>query len=236
MDRWAIEEIYGMHNMPGMAVGEFAVRTGPQMASPDKFEITVRGTGGHGAMPHKGVDTTLVAAQIVVALQSIVSRNIDPMDRVVVSVCGFRTETATYNVIPDSAKLLGTVRTFDPKVQQQVRARIDALATATALGYGAVAEVTHISGPPPLVNHAREADLAAEVAEVIAGVAHRDLDPIMAGEDFSEMLLERPGAYLFIGNGDSADLHNPHYEFNDEVIPAGCSWFVTMAERRLPLA
>ena len=236
IDRWAIEEIYGMHNMPGMAVGEFAVRTGPQMASPDKFEINVRGTGGHGAMPHKGVDTTLVAAQIVVALQSIVSRNIDPMDRVVVSVCGFRTETATYNVIPDSAKLLGTVRTFDPKVQQQVRARIDALATATALGYGAVAEVTHISGPPPLVNHAREADLADEVAEVIAGVAHRDLDPIMAGEDFSEMLLERPGAYLFIGNGDSADLHNPHYEFNDEVIPVGCSWFVTMAERRLPLA
>jgi hippurate hydrolase len=236
MDRWAIEEIYGMHNMPGMAVGEFAVRTGPQMASPDKFEITVRGTGGHGAMPHKGVDTTLVAAQIVVALQSIVSRNIDPMDKVGVSGCGFRTETATYNVIPDSVQLLGTVRTFEPEVQRQVRARIDALATATALGYGAVAEVRHMSGPPPLVNHAREADLAAEVAEVIAGVAHRDLDPIMAGEDFSEMLLERPGAYLFIGNGESADLHNPSYEFNDEVIPAGCSWFVTMAERRLPLA
>ena len=236
MDRWAIREIYGMHNMPGISVGEFAVRTGPQMASPDKFEVTVRGTGGHGAMPHKGVDTTLVAAQIVVALQSIVSRNIDPMDKVVVSVCGFRTETSTYNVIPDSAKLLGTVRTFDPEVQQQVRARIDALATATALGYGAVAEVIHISGPPPLVNHEHEADLAAEVAEAVSGVAHRDLDPIMAGEDFSEMLLERPGAYLFIGNGDSADLHNPSYEFNDEAMPAGCSWYVTMAERRLPLS
>jgi hippurate hydrolase len=225
-----------MHNMPGISVGEFAVRTGPQMASPDKFEVTVRGTGGHGAMPHKGVDTTLVAAQIVVALQSIVSRNIDPMDKVVVSVCGFRTETATYNVIPDSAKLLGTVRTFDPEVQQQVRARIDALATATALGYGAVAEVIHMSGPLPLVNHEQQADLAAEVAEAVSGVVHRDLDPIMAGEDFSEMLLERPGAYLFIGNGDSADLHNPSYEFNDEVMPAGCSWYVTMAERRLPLS
>lgn len=236
MDRWAVEEVYGMHNMPGIAPGEFAVRTGPQMASPDKFEITVRGIGGHGAMPHKGVDTTLVAAQIVVALQSIVSRNINPMDKVVVSICGFRTETATYNVIPESAKLLGTVRTFDLIVQQEVRARIDALATATAAGYGAVAEVVHISGPPPLINHAREADMAAEVAQTVSGVVHRDLDPIVAGEDFSGMLLERRGAYLFVGNGESADLHNPSYEFNDEIIPAGCSWFVTMAERRLSLA
>jgi amidohydrolase len=236
MDRWAIEEIYRMHNMPGMAVGEFAVRTGPQMASPDKFEITVSGTGGDGAMPHKGVNTTLVAAQIIVALQSIVSRNINPMDKVVVSVCGFRTETATYNVIPDSAKLLSTVRTFDPKTQQQVRARIDTLANATALAYGAEAKVIHMSGPPPLVNHEREADLAAEVAETISGVAHRDLDPIMASEDFPEMLLEHPGAYLSIGNVESADLHNPCYEFNDEIIPGGCSWFETMAERRLPLA
>lgn len=235
MDRWRIEEIYGMHNMPGIPVGEFAVRTGPQMASPDKFEITVRGKGGHGAMPHKGVDTTLVAAQIVVALQSIASRNINPMDNVVVSVCGFRTETDTYNVIPDSVHLRGTVRTFEPDVQQLVRARIDALATATAAGYGAEAEVIHLSGPPALVNHEREADFAAEVALAVSGVAHRDLEPLMAGEDFSEMLLERPGAYLFVGNGESADLHNPSYEFNDEVIPAGCSWFVKMAERRMPL-
>jgi amidohydrolase len=233
MSRWSIEEIYGMHNMPGIPVGEFAVRTGPQMASPDKFEITVRGKGGHGAMPHKGVDTTLVASQIVVALQSIASRN---MDNVVVSVCGFRTETDTYNVIPDSAHLRGTVRTFEPEVQQLVRARIDALVTSTASGYGAVAEVSHISGPPALVNHEREADLAAEVALVVSGTAHRDLEPSMAGEDFSEMLLERPGAYLFVGNGESADLHSPSYEFNDEIIPAGCSWFVKMAEQRMPLA
>ena len=236
MDRWGIAEIYGMHNMPGIPVGEFAVRTGPQMASPDKFEIIVRGKGGHGAMPHKGVDTTLVASQIVVALQSIASRNINPMDNVVVSVCGFRTETDTYNVIPDSVHLRGTVRTFEPEVQQLVRARIDALVTATATGYGAVAEVSHISGPPALVNHEREADLAAQVALAVSGTAHRDLDPLMAGEDFSEMLLERPGAYLFVGNGESADLHNPSYEFNDEVIPAGCSWFVKMAEQRMPLA
>ena len=235
MTRWGIEEVYGMHNMPGMPVGEFAVRTGAQMASPDKFEITVRGTGGHGAMPHKGVDTTLVSSQIVVALQSIASRNIDPLDNVVVSVCGFRTETDTYNVIPNSVLLRGTVRTFDPSVQQLVRDRIDRLSMATAEAYGAVAEVSHVSGPPALVNHEREADLAAEAALAVSGVAHRNMAPIMGGEDFSEMLLERPGAYLFIGNGDSADLHNPAYEFNDEAIPVGCSWYATMAEQRMPV-
>ena len=236
MDKWNVEEIYGMHNMPGLPIGEFAVRTGPQMASPDKFEIIVHGKGGHGAMPHKCVDSTLVAAQIVVALQSIASRNINPLENIVVSVCGFRTETDTYNVIPNTVRLRGTVRTFEKNVQRFVRARIDALTKSTADGYGAVAEVTHVSGPPPLVNHEREADFAAEVALSVCGVAHRNFEPSMGGEDFSEMLLERPGAYLFVGNGDSADLHNPSYEFNDEVIPFGCSWFVTMAERRMPLS
>ena len=236
MDKWNVEEIYGMHNMPGLPIGEFAVRTGPQMACPDKFEIIVHGKGGHGAMPHKGVDSTLVAAQIVVALQSIASRNINPLENIVVSVCGFRTETDTYNVIPNTVRLRGTVRTFEKDVQSFVRARIDALTKCTADGYGAVAEVTHMSGPPPLVNHEREADFAAEIALSVCGVAHRNFEPSMGGEDFSEMLLERPGAYLFVGNGDSADLHNPSYEFNDDVIPVGCSWFVTMAERRMPLS
>ena len=236
MDKWNVEEIYGMHNMPGLPIGEFAVRTGPQMACPDKFEIIVHGKGGHGAMPHKSVDSTLVAAQIVVALQSIASRNINPLENIVVSVCGFRTETDTYNVIPNTVRLRGTVRTFEKDVQSFVRARIDALTKSTADGYGAVAEVTHMSGPPPLVNHEREADFAAEVALSVCGVAHRNFEPSMGGEDFSEMLLERPGAYLFVGNGDSADLHNPSYEFNDDVIPVGCSWFVTMAERRMPLS
>ena len=236
MDKWNVEEIYGMHNMPGLPIGEFAVRTGPQMACPDKFEIIVHGKGGHGAMPHKSVDSTLVAAQIVVALQSIASRNINPLENIVVSVCGFRTETDTYNVIPNTVRLRGTVRTFEKDVQSFVRARIDALTKSTADGYGAVAEVTHMSGPPPLVNHERQADFAAEIALSVCGVAHRNFEPSMGGEDFSEMLLERPGAYLFVGNGDSADLHNPSYEFNDDVIPVGCSWFVTMAERRIPLS
>jgi len=236
MDKWNVEEIYGMHNMPGLPIGEFAVRTGPQMACPDKFEIIVHGKGGHGAMPHKSVDSTLVAAQIVVALQSIASRNINPLENIVVSVCGFRTETDTYNVIPNTVRLRGTVRTFEKDVQSFVRARIDALTKSTADGYGAVAEVTHMSGPPPLVNHERQADFAAEIALSVCGVAHRNFEQSMGGEDFSEMLLERPGAYLFVGNGDSADLHNPSYEFNDDVIPVGCSWFVTMAERRMPLS
>ena len=236
MDKWNVEEIYGMHNMPGLPIGEFAVRTGPQMACPDKFEIIVHGKGGHGAMPHKSVDSTLVAAQIVVALQSIASRNINPLENIVVSVCGFRTETDTYNVIPNTVRLRGTVRTFEKDVQSFVRARIDALTKSTADGYGAVAEVTHMSGPPPLVNHERQADFAAEIALSVCGVAHRDFELSMGGEDFSEMLLERPGAYLFVGNGDSADLHNPSYEFNDDVIPVGCSWFVTMAERLMPLS
>ena len=236
MEKWNVEEIYGMHNMPGLPVGEFAVRTGLQMACPDKFEIIVHGKGGHGAMPHKSVDSTLVAAQIVVALQSIASRNINPLENIVVSVCGFRTETDTYNVIPNTVRLRGTVRTFEKDVQSFVRARIDALTKSTADGYGAVAEVTHMSGPPPLVNHEREADFAAEIALSVCGVAHRNFEPSMGGEDFSEMLLERPGAYLFVGNGDSADLHNPSYEFNDDVIPVGCSWFVTMAERLMPLS
>ena len=184
-------------------------------------------------MPHLAIDTTLVASQIVVALQSIASRNINPMQNVVVSVCGFRTETDTYNVIPNSVHLRGTVRTFEPEVQREVRSRINALVMGTANAYGAVAEVEHVSGPPALVNHECEADLAADVALQVCGVAHRDMEAKMAGEDFSEMLIERPGAYLFVGNGNSADLHNPCYDFNDEVIPFGCSWFVRMAEQRL---
>ena len=233
--RWGIEEVYGMHNWPGLPVGEFAVRPGPQLASPDKFEIAVRGKGGHGAMPQKGVDSTLVAAQIVVALQSIAARNIDPLKQVVVSVCGFRTDTDTYNVIPDMARLRGTVRTFEPEIQTEVKARIERLARATAEGYGAAVEVSYVPGPPALINHARQAELAAQIAEAVTGKVHRDIDPSMGGEDFAEMLVACPGAYLFVGNGNSADLHNPGYDFNDDAIPVGASWFVEMAESRMPL-
>ena len=235
VERWGIEEFYGMHNWPGLAVGEFAVRTGPLLAAADKFEIKVIGKGGHGAMPHQGVDTTLVAAQIVVALQSIASRNVHPLRNVVVSVCALHTETDTFNVIPDTVQMRGTVRTYDKEVQVLVRDRIEALASATATGYGAVAEVDYFDGPPALVNHAQEADWAAEVALDVAGVAHRDIEPSMGGEDFAEMLEARPGCYLFIGNGDSAALHNPGYEFDDAAIPVGASWYAEMAAKRMPL-
>ena len=181
-------------------------------------------------MPHVAIDTTFVASNIVVAIQSIASRNINPMQNVVVSVCGFRTETDTYNVIPNSVHLRGTVRTFEPDVQREERSCINALAMGTADAYGAVAEVEHVSGPPALVNHEREADHAVDVSFQVCGVAHRDMEAKMAGEVFSEMLVERPGAYLFVGNDNSADLHDPFYEFNCEVTPCGCSWFVRMAE------
>ncbi|MDU8929005.1 M20 aminoacylase family protein [Alisedimentitalea sp. MJ-SS2] len=235
MERWGVQEIYGMHNWPGMAVGEFGVRSGPLLASADKFEITVRGKGGHGAMPHQAVDTTLVAAQIVVALQSIASRNVHPLRNVVVSVCALHTETETYNVIPDSVHMMGTVRTYDKEVQALVQERIGALAQSTAAAYGAEAELNYLGGPPALINHEAEADLAAQVAQEVAGVVHRDFDPSMGGEDFAEMLEARPGCYLLIGNGDSAALHNPKYEFNDEAIPVGVSWYAEMAEKRMPL-
>ena len=235
VERWGIEEFYGMHNWPSMPVGEFVVHSGPLLAAADKFEITVRGKGTHGAMPHLGVDTTLAAAHIVVALQSIASRNVGAQKPVVVTVAALHTETDTYNVIPASVQMRGTVRTYDAGVQDLVIERIGALAEQTAAAYGAVAEVSYTKGPPALVNHAREADLAAEAALEVAGVAHREFEPNMGGEDFAEMLVARPGCYLLIGNGDSASLHNPGYEFNDDNLAVGASWYATMAEKRMPL-
>ncbi|WP_322866047.1 M20 aminoacylase family protein [Aquicoccus sp. G2-2] len=235
VDRWGVQEFYGMHNWPGLPVGEFAVKDGPLLASPDKFEITVRGRGGHGAMPQAAVDSTLVAAQIVVALQSIASRNVSPLKSVVVSVCGLRSGTDTYNVIPDEVFMRGTVRTYDKDVQELVRARIDALATATAAAYGATAQVSYTEGPPALINHVREAEFAAQAAEAVAGKVTREFDSSMGGEDFAEMLRAKPGCYVLIGNGDSAGLHNPGYEFNDEAIPFGASFYAEMAEKRMPL-
>ncbi|MGB3408387.1 MAG: M20 aminoacylase family protein [Jannaschia sp.] len=235
MDRWNIQEVYGMHNWPGLPVGTFAVRDGAQMAAADFFEIKVQGQGGHAALPHQAVDTTLAAAQVVVAVQSIAARNIDPLKTVVVSICGMRSDSDTFNVIPDQVTLRGTARYLDPAVQAVIIARLTALAEHTAIAFGATAEVTYIPCVPPTINTPEAAQRAAEVAKAVAGDVVRDQDPVMPGEDFADMLAERPGAFLFIGNGDSADLHNPAYEFNDDAIPAGCSWFAEMAERRMPL-
>jgi amidohydrolase len=235
MDRWAVQEIYGLHNMPGLPAGQFAIREGALLASADEFTITVTGKGGHAAMPHAAVDTTLVASHIVVALQSIVSRNIDPLGNVVVTVGSFRTDSVASNVIAHEVVLKGTVRTLDPGLRQLAHERIMALVPATALAYGAVAEVNYDWGYPVTVNHPDQTAFAADCAEDVAGSVIRDIKPVMPAEDFAFMLEARPGAYIFLGNGDSAMCHHPAYDFNDDVIPAGCSWFVTLAERRMPL-
>jgi len=236
MGRWNIQEVYGMHNWPGIPVGQFAVRDGAQMAAADFFEIKVTGKGGHAALPHQAVDTTLVASHVVVAIQSIVSRNVDPMKTVVVSICGMRSDSDTFNIIPEEIILRGTVRYFDPIVQTHIINRLSALAENTAKAFSASAQVAYTPCVPPTINSPEHAGYAADVAVKVSGSVIRDQDPVMPGEDFADMLAERPGAFLFIGNGDSAALHNPAYEFNDDAIPAGCSWFAEMAEHRMPLA
>lgn len=235
MGRWNIQEVYGMHNWPGIPVGQFAVREGAQMAAADFFEINITGKGGHAALPQLAVDTTLAASHVVVAVQSIVSRSIDPLKTVVVSVCGMRSDSDTFNVIPGLIILRGTVRYFDPLVQTQVIDRLTSLAENTAKAFGALAEVTYTPCVPPTINSPEAAERAANIALTVSGSVIRDQDPVMPGEDFADMLAERPGAFLFIGNGDSAALHNPAYEFNDDAIPAGCSWFSEMAEYRMPI-
>jgi len=235
MDRWNIQEVYGMHNMPGMPVGEFFIRPGALLASSDEFEITVTGKGGHAATPHEAVDTTLVAAQILVSLQSVVARNVDPIKRVVLTVGTFNTDSAASNVIAHSVVMEGTMRTLDPEYREIGEARIRRMVTDTASAYGATAEVKWTPGYPVTINTETETTYAAEAAIAVAGKVDTATDPIMPSEDFSYMLEERPGAYMFMGNGDTAMCHHPEYNFEDEAIPAGCSWFVELAERRMPL-
>ena len=234
LDRFAVDEVYGMHNWPGMKVGDFSMRPGPQFAAPARFDVVLTGKGGHAAMPNLNVDTTLAAAHVVTALQSIVSRNVDPVQNAVVSVCGFRTETNTYNVIPEVVELKGTFRVHDDEVQKQVRRRIEEVTTQTAAAFGVAAEITFLPGPPVLINDTASIEHAAEAGRAVSNAA-TDFPPVMGADDFAEMLRLRPGAYVVVGNGESAGLHHPEYDFNDAVIPYGISWFAEMAERRLPL-
>ena len=235
MARWNIAEVYGMHNMPGLPVGTFAIRPGPFFAATDQFTIRLEGRGGHAAKPHETIDTTLVAAQVVVALQSIAARNVDPLKSVVVSVTALRTATEAYNVIPQTAELRGTVRTLEAEVRALAETRLRAIVEHTAAAYGARAEIDFMRGYPVMVNHARETEFAAEVARAVSGLETRSVDPLMGGEDFAYMLEERPGAYILVGNGDTAMVHHPAYDFDDEVIPAGASWYAGMIEARLPI-
>jgi amidohydrolase len=235
MERFGIDEVYGLHNAPGLPVGQFAIRPGPLMASADEFCITVTGRGGHAAEPHRAVDTTLVACHIVVALQSVVSRNMDPLSNVVLTVGTFQTDSRASNVIAHQVVMQGTVRTLDPQARDLAEVRVGAIARATAEAFGAVAVVDYQRGYPVTVNAPDNTTYAADAAEEVSGRVERDTKPIMPAEDFSFMLEARPGAYIFLGNGDSAACHHPAYDFNDEAIPAGCSFFATLVERRMPL-
>ena len=236
LDRWRIQEVYGMHNMPGIPVGQFAIRPGAMMAAADQFDIVVTGKGGHAAKPHDGIDTTVVAAHIIVALQTIASRGVDPLKQVVVSVCTVATDSTAYNVIPQVVRMKGTARTMDISVQDFVERRVTEIATGTALALGAVAEVDYQRGYPVTVNAEANTVFAADVAQAVSGRVDRATPPLMGAEDFSFMLLERPGAYIFLGNGDTAMVHHPAYEFDDAAIPFGASWYAGMVEARMPSA
>ncbi len=233
MDRWGINEVYGMHNMPGLPAGQFAIREGAFFAATDQFTIHVEGLGGHAAKPHETVDTTVVAAQQDTAQQTIASRNHGPVKELVVSVTSFRTESEAFNVIPERVALKGTVRSMDAETRAMAEKRIREMAPALAGAFGAKAEVIFNRGYPVMINHAEQTAFAARMAEKVSGGC-QEAPLVMGGEDFAFMLEERPGAYILVGNGDTAMVHHPKYDFDDNVIPAGCSWWAEIVEQRMP--
>jgi hippurate hydrolase len=236
MTRWGIEEVYGMHNMPGMPEGHFATNPGAMLASADSIEITVTGKGGHGgAGVHKAVDSVLIGSQIVNALQSIVARNVDPLKSAVISITMFHAGTA-FNIIPETAELKGTVRTLDPAVRDLVERRISEVAESVARAYGGSAEVKYTRMYPVTMNHARQAVIAAEVARDVVGAerVNDHVTPLMGGEDFAFMLEARPGAFVFLGMGEGNDCHHPAYRFNDNVLGHGASYWVRLVEKTMP--
>ncbi|WP_299725085.1 M20 aminoacylase family protein [uncultured Tateyamaria sp.] len=234
LDKYGVQEVYGLHNMPGHPTGQFAIRPGALMASADEFYITVTGKGGHAAAPHQSIDPNVTAAHIILGLQSITSRNVDPLHSAVVSVCALHSDVDTHNVIPQQTRMTGTVRALDPEVRDHVEARVKAIAKATAEAYDCVAEVDYRIGYPVTVNDPEHTEYAIAAARVVAPDVDINTPPIMAAEDFSFMLNARPGAYMFLGNGDGAMVHHPAYVFDDNAIPAGCSWFVELVEQRMP--
>lgn len=236
MDRFGITEVYGMHNWPGMPLGQFGIREGGIMAATDRFSIDIEGVGGHAARPQSTIDPVMIAAQLITALQTIVSRSVDPLKSAVVSVTVMEAGDAD-NVIARTARLKGTVRTLDSAVQDFIQHRLETFVPQFAQSFGAKASCTYLRGYPVTVNSPRETVFAAEIATEIAGADKVDIDvaPSMGGEDFSFMLEQRPGAYIFLGNGDSSELHTDNYDFNDEAIPFGTSYWVRLAERALPL-
>jgi hippurate hydrolase len=239
-ERFPASEVYAVHNWPGLPPGQISVRAGPVMAATDEIQITVHGKGGHAAMPHLTLDPVVVASQVIVALQTIASRSVSPLDAVVVSVCSMQTsQLGAFNVIPDFVKLVGTVRSFRPETRDLAERRVKEITQGIASALGARAEVEYRRGYPATVNSARESAFAAQVGERLFGKDNvfTDAEPTMGGEDFSFMLQERPGAYVFLGQGGGPNncfLHNPGYDFNDEVIPLGAGYLAALVEAALP--
>jgi len=231
MERFGIQEVYGMHNMPGTPLGHFGVRAGGIMAASDAFDIVIEGEGGHAAFPHNTVDPVLIAAHVITALHSIVSRDIDPMKSAVLSVTMLQAGEA-FNVIPQTVKLTGTVRTLDETLRDYMEERLRAVVNGIATTFGGKAEISYRRGYPVTVNTPDEADYAARIAAEVAGEERVDANAVakMGGEDFSYMLQARPGAYIFLGNGPSSELHSDTYDFNDEIIPVGVSYWVRLVE------
>ncbi|MEO6635151.1 MAG: M20 aminoacylase family protein [Devosia sp.] len=237
MDRFGIEEVYGLHNLPGLGVGHFGIRPGGIMAASDRFEITIEGKGGHAALPHNTIDPVLIAAHIIVGLQCIVSRNVDPMRQAVVSVTMIDGGTA-FNIVPRQVKLIGTARSLDEAVRNLVEAKIASISEGIAAAFGATARVSYSRGYPVTVNAAEQTEFAARVAREVSGEdrVDADADATMGGEDFAYMLQARPGAYIFLGNGSSSELHTESYDFNDGAIPIGVSYWARLVEMALPVA
>jgi len=236
MKNFGIQEVYGMHNMPGQPVGSFGTRIGALLAATDEFVIQVKGKGGHAASPHNGIDPTLVASHLVIALQSIASRSVDPIHSVVVSVTSFITSSQAHNVIPERVTLKGTVRSMDPAVRKLAEEKLKLISLHTAQALGATAEVEWRPNYPVTLNAAAPTAFAAKVARLVTTPDQVDTEtaPVMGGEDFAYMLEERPGAMVFTGNGDTANLHHPGYDFNDAVIPVGGSYWVKLIETAMP--
>ena len=239
--RFPANQVYALHNWPGLPPGKIAVRAGPVMAATDEVQITVRGRGGHAAMPQLVVDPVVATAHIITALQTIVGRNVNPLDSAVVSIASMQTsQVGAFNVIPDEVRLVGTVRTFRPETRDLAERRVREIVAKVADALGASAAISYTRGYPATVNTDREADFAARVGEHVFGMGNvvTDPEPTMGGEDFSYMLQERPGAYVFLGQGGGPHncfLHNPGYDFNDEVIPLGAGYLAALVEEALPM-
>ena len=236
MSDFDISEVYGMHNAPGLPVGQFNIRSGAFFAAADQFTVNIQGKGGHAARPQETIDPTIVGAHILIALQSVASRNTDPLKSLVVSVTSFRTESDSYNVIPQTVQLKGTVRTLSKDVRDMAQEKITQLIKNTGLAFGANVELDYDRGYPVMINSDLETSHMIKAAKNVAGDENVDdnASQVMGAEDFSYMLEERPGAYIRVGNGNTASLHHPKYDFNDESIPFGTSFWVELTETRLP--